>query len=118
MILLVEDHAGSRYALARILRKEGHKVTEAADGNEALALLQKSRFALVVTDLLMPNQTGLVLLARIRVEWPHMPILLISGHLSPEAGKIISDGFTEFIRKPIDRAALIAAVERLLPKSK
>ena len=117
MILLVEDEAITRNALADALRSEGHKVIQAADGNEALALLQKSRFDLVITDLLIPNQSGFVLVTSIRVMWPHMPILLISGHLSPEAGKLVSEGFTEFIHKPIDPVELVATVKRLLRKS-
>jgi two-component system, OmpR family, response regulator len=117
MILLVEDEAITRNALADTLRREGHEVIEAADGNKALALLQKSRFHLVITDVLIPNQSGFVLVARIRVTWPHMPILLISGQLSPEVGKLISKGDTQFIQKPIDPVELVAIVKRLLRKS-
>jgi two-component system, OmpR family, response regulator len=117
MILLVEDEAITRNALADTLRREGHEVIEAADGNKALALLQKSRFDLVITDVLIPNQSGFVLVARIRVTWPHMPILLISGQLSPEVGKLISKGDTQFIQKPIDPVELVAIVKRLLRKS-
>jgi two-component system, OmpR family, response regulator len=117
MILLVEDEAITRNALADTLRREGHEVIEAADGNKALALLQESSFDLVITDVLIPKQSGFVLVARIRVTWPHMPILLISGQLSPEAGKLVSKGFTQFIQKPIDPVELVATVKRLLRKS-
>jgi len=108
MILLVEDEAITR--LLTRCGSEGHKVIQAADGNKALALLQKSRFDLVITDLLRPNQSGFVLVTSIRVMWPHMPILLISGHLSPEVGKLVSKGFTQFIQKPIDPVELVATV--------
>jgi two-component system response regulator FlrC len=119
MILLVEDEAASRYALAQTLRSHGYDVKEAADGNEALALiqellLQKSTIDLVITDLRMPNENGLVLAAHIHVKWPKVPMLLMSGYLSEHAGKLVSEGFAEFIHKPIDPAALIAAVQRLL----
>jgi two-component system OmpR family response regulator len=117
MILLVEDEAITRTALADTLRREGHEVIEAADGNKALALLQESRFDLVITDVLIPKQSGFVLVARIRVTWPHMPILLISCQLSPEVGKLVSTGFTQFIQKPIDPVELVATVKRLLRKS-
>jgi len=112
-ILRKDDSPGRRRshnALADALRKRGHKVIQAADGNKALALLQKSRFDLVITDLLRPNQSGFVLVTSIRVMWPHMPILLISGHLSPEVGKLVSKGFTQFIQKPIDPVELVATV--------
>lgn len=60
--MLVEDQPESRYALARILQRQGYDVMEAAEANEALALLEKSRFDLI-TDVQMPEQNGLVLVA-------------------------------------------------------
>ncbi|HEV8723452.1 MAG TPA: response regulator [Candidatus Binatia bacterium] len=117
MILLVEDDSASRYALARILRNKGYEVIEATDGNEAFALFEKSHFDLVITDLKMPNQTGLVLIARIRVKWPNMPILLMSGFLSEAAGKLVAEGLAKFIHKPIEPEDLVATVQRLLRKS-
>jgi CheY-like chemotaxis protein len=119
MILLVEDEPASRYALAHTLRNHGYDVREAADGNEALGLiqellLQKSSIDLVITDLRMPNENGLVLAAHVHVKWPQVPMLLMSGYLSERAGKLVSEGFAEFIHKPIDPSALIAAVQRLL----
>lgn len=122
MILLVEDNAESRYALARILRQHGYETTEAADGNQALALLQelllqKVHIELILTDLLMPSETGLVLAAHIHGKWPHIPILLMSGYLSEAAGKLVSQGLAEFIHKPFEPADLIATVHRLLSKA-
>jgi DNA-binding NtrC family response regulator len=117
MILLVEDEAITRTALADTLRREGHEVIEAADGNKALALLQESHFDLIITDVILPKQSGFVLVARIRVTWPHMPILLISGQLSREVGKNVSTGFTQFIQKPVDPVELVVTVKRLLQKS-
>lgn len=122
MILLVEDHAESRYALAQILRQHGYDVTEATDGNQALALLQelllqKAHIDLIITDLRMPSETGLVLAAHIHVKWPHIPILLMSGYLSEAAGKLVSEGLAELIHKPFDPTDLIAAVRRLIAKS-
>jgi CheY-like chemotaxis protein len=119
MILLVEDEPGARYALARVLRGHGYDVREAADGNEALTLIQELLFGklsidLVITDLRMPNETGLVLAAHIRGKWPRIPILLMSGYLSEDAGKLVSEGLAEFISKPVDQLALVAAVQRLL----
>jgi|RhiMetdeSRZDD1v2_1073273.scaffolds.fasta_scaffold108943_4 DNA-binding NtrC family response regulator len=118
MILLVEDEAESRYTLARILRHHGYDVMEAADGNEALDLLEKSHFDVVISDLRMPHQTGLVLVAHIHVKWPQMPVLLMSGYLSEDAGKLLSEGWAKFIHKPVYPSDLIATVQRLLQKSK
>ncbi len=114
MILLVEDDSASRYALAQILRNKGYEVIEATDGNEAFRLFEKSHLDLVITDLRMPNQNGLVLIARIRVKWPNMPILLMSVFLSEAAGKLVAEGLAEFIHKPIEPEDLIATVQRCM----
>jgi two-component system OmpR family response regulator len=117
VILLVENEVIARYAFADALRREGHQVIEAEDGAQALSLFEKSHFDLVITDLIMPRINGFELIAQIRRKSPQMPILLISAYLSEEGGRIISDGSAEFLHKPVDSADLIAAVQRLLPRS-
>ena len=114
MILLVEDEAITRNAFADALRREGQEVIEAADGVEALSLLDKWDFDLVITDLVMPKLNGFLLVAQIRATRPRIPVLLISGYLSQDGGRIISSGSAEFMHKPIDPPDLVAAVQRLL----
>jgi DNA-binding response OmpR family regulator len=114
MILLVEDEAITRNAFADALRMEGEEVIQAADGIQALALLDKSHVDLVITDLVMPKLTGFDLVGQIRSKWPQIPILIISAHISQDAERI-SDGNAEFMYKPIDPPDLIATVRRLLP---
>ena len=122
MILFVEDESLSRRAFAQILRAKGYQVAEAQNGAEALEILNtgtevitKKAFDLVITDLVLPGLHGINLIHQIRARWPDMPIIVISGYLSETPGKVILEGFAEFIQKPIDPAALIAAVQRLLP---
>ena len=123
MILFVEDESLSRRAFAQILRGKGYQVAEAQNGVEALEILTtgtevltKKAFDLVITDLVLPGLHGVNLIHQIRARWPKMPIIVISGYLSETPGKVILEGFAEFIQKPIDSAALIAAVRRLLPE--
>jgi CheY-like chemotaxis protein len=116
MILLVEDEAISRYAFAQILRSVGHEVREAANGDEALTLLDKHPFDVVITDLVMPGLDGFALVARIRQKWPNTPIVLMSGYTAAYAAEAL-DGSTEFISKPIDPPVLVATVQRLLAVS-
>ena len=122
MILFVEDESLSRRAFAQILRAKGYQVAEAQNGVEALEILTtgtevltKKAFDLVITDLVLPGLHGVNLIHQIRARWPKMPIIVISGYLSETPRKVILEGFAEFIQKPIDPAALIAAVRRLLP---
>ena len=114
MILLVEDEERARETFARMLKKAGYGVIEATDGLEALSLLEKLPCDLVISDILMPNLNGYALVARIRAKWPNMPIILTSGYLSPDAAKTIMNGSVEFIPKPLDAAALIAIIQRLI----
>ena len=114
MILLVEDEAITRNAFADALRREGHQVIEAADGVQALSLVDHCRVDLVITDLVMPRLNGFELVGKIRSKWPQIPILIISAHISQDAERI-SDGNAEFMYKPIDPPDLIATVRRLLP---
>jgi CheY-like chemotaxis protein len=115
MILLVEDEAITRNAFADALRSEGQEVVEAADGVQALSLLDNCHVDLVITDLVIPKLNGFLLVAQIRARRPRMPVLLISAYLSQDSGRIISDGSAEFMHKPIDPPDLIAAVQRLIP---
>jgi YesN/AraC family two-component response regulator len=113
MILLVEDEAISRHAFAQILRFEGHEVMEAADGVEALTLLDKHHFDVVITDLVMPGLDGFALVARIRQKWPNVRIVLISGYIAQYAKEALDES-TEFLSKPIAPPDLVATVHRLL----
>src|ERR1700754_3269248 len=115
MILLVEDEERAREVFARILRHAGYAVMEAADGLEALALLEDHLPCdLVVSDILMPKLNGYALVARIRAKWPNMPIILTSGYLPQDAAKTMMNGSVEFLPKPLDAAALIAIIQRLI----
>ena len=116
MILLVEDELLVRLDFAQLLRNQGYVVMEAGDGLQALSLLDKDNFDLVISDILMPHLNGYALLARIRIKWPNLPVLLTSGYLSQDAAKTILKGSAEFIAKPINPSEFIATVQYLLAK--
>jgi len=115
MILLVEDDALSRRAFGQLLRAKGYQVVEAGDGHEALKLLHDWVFELVITDVVLPHLHGLNLVNFIRARWPRLPIVVISGYLSQDAGEVILDGSAHFIQKPIRTDRLIETVQRLVP---
>ena len=118
MILFVDDNLGSREAFAEIIRLHGHEVVEAANATEALQILDSFQLELVVTDFLMPDESGFQLIARIRQKLPDMPIILVSGYLSPEIAEVIAGwSGVKFIPKPIDAPVFLAAVDRLAGKS-
>lgn len=90
MILLVEDDATSRISFRRTLRSFGYEVYEAIDGTEAIALLEQhsSEVDLVITDMVLPKLNGLNLVLNIQRRWPKMPVVLVSGYLSKEGGRV------------------------------
>jgi len=78
-ILVVEDEASLRFSMVAYLEDSGHACREAADGEEALALLEAEPFDLVITDLRMPRLDGFALLEALRVVRPKLPVVVVTG---------------------------------------
>jgi two-component system, cell cycle response regulator CpdR len=78
-ILLVEDEEPLRACLRMMLEREGHQVTEASNGAEALDLFNMGHFDLVITDFEMPVMKGNMLAVRIKRSAPSLPILMITA---------------------------------------
>lgn len=108
-ILLVEDEVLVRFAAADLLRGHGHEVVEAADGEEALAVLEAGLyFNLIVSDMRMPGKVnGVQLIEHSRERWPHIGRLLATSHW-PEEGV----GGTHYLPKPYTDAGLLMAVQK------
>lgn len=81
-LLLVDDSAVARAKLKRLFEPAGYRVQVASDGREALALLAQGRYAMMITDLEMPNMDGAALIRACRAQpvTAHLPILAITGH--------------------------------------
>ncbi len=109
-ILVVEDEVLLRMTLADQLRDAGYNVIEAANGDEAAAVLRTSPVGFVVSDVRMPGTMDGVALARlVRSDHPAIKIILTSAHLS-EAGWAQHDGF---FHKPYDVTEIISHIELL-----
>jgi len=114
-VLVVEDDALVRTALAETLRDLRYRVVEATDADAALAMLDSgTRVAAVLTDLTMPgSMDGLGLAAATRARLPAVPVILISGHLAASHGKSLPPG-VNFVQKPHTGGAIAAALRRAL----
>jgi len=112
-ILVVEDEVLIRMALAQELREKGYNVLEAANGDEALAILRASlRIDALLSDIRMPGSIDGIDLVRIsRTERPAMKILVSSGHLAATELRGEVDGI---LSKPIDFDVLLARLRLLL----
>jgi two-component system, response regulator FlrC len=116
-VLLVEDDASLREALAETLRLAGMEVLTASDGATALQVLASAPIAAVVTDYQMKPMDGSQLLSRIRDRLPQLPVLMITAHGSIEhAVKSMLDGATDYLVKPFSADALVTRLQRLLPR--
>ena len=86
LVMLVDDADVERAAVRRLLEREGYDVVEAADGLDALAVLEGSRPALILLDLSMPDLDGLALLQFLRqdVRWRSIPVVVVTGSDDPQ----------------------------------
>lgn len=116
-LLIVEDDEAVRLLMARILTQHGYGILEAANGEEALQVLeaQKTSIRLVLTDMIMPRMGGRELAAKLRPLYPELPIVCVSGYTdevlqstgNPDAGM-------SFLRKPLRPEMLAAKVREAL----
>ncbi len=115
-VLLVEDDATLREALAETLRLADYGVVTAGDGAEALTLLKEASYCAVVTDYQMQPMDGFTLLTRIRETQPHLPVLLITAHGSIEhAVRCMLEGASDYLVKPFAAQALMERLQQLIP---
>ncbi len=113
-VLVAEDDAALRDALADTLRFAGFRVTAVADGSAALAALEAEPPGLLLTDVQMGPVDGHELLLRTRARWPEVPVVLITAYGSIErAVGAMRDGAADYLVKPFDADALISLVQRL-----
>jgi DNA-binding NtrC family response regulator len=117
-LLIVDDDEEMRDLLRKVLEKEGYRVSVAGDGREALALLARGTFDLVVTDMLMPHDGGLELLEALHQMRPTLPVIIVTAfgdwHSYTRALEL---GAAAFISKPLRMSELIAAVHNALAGS-
>jgi two-component system response regulator FlrC len=114
-ILVVEDDAALREALADTLRAAELPVLTAADAPGALAVLQREEVALVISDVHMPGPDGYQLLASIKRQRPDLPVVLMTAFATvAQAVAAMREGATDYIVKPFDAQALIEMARRQL----
>jgi len=117
-ILVVDDEANAREALAELLEDDGYETETAADGEKALAMLERFRPNVVLTDLKMPNLDGIGLIERGRPRAPATAFIVMTAFGSIEnAVEAIKMGADNYLTKPLDLAAVSALVDRAMEKS-
>lgn len=113
-ILLVEDENFVREVTGEVLRSAGYRVLSAGNANEALGTYEEHGGAvdLLLTDVILPGETGCALAARLRWGFPELKVLLISGYAQPMG--LAGAGAEECLAKPFSAATLLLKVRKVL----
>jgi two-component system response regulator PilR (NtrC family) len=118
-ILVAEDQGSARQSLVELLRAEGYEVHEAADGNEAIAQVDKLDLDVVLTDLMMPGADGIGVLRHVRELSPQTLVLLMTAHASVEtAVEAIRAGAQDYLLKPLIFDDVLRKVQNLMSHRK
>lgn len=118
-LLIVDDDADARELLDATLRERKAAVATAASVSEALDLLSKAAFDVVLSDLAMPQQDGYKLIEAVRqhskADVRQVRAIAVTAHADAEhKARALAGGFDDFVTKPVDSDQLVYAIERTL----
>lgn len=115
-VLVVEDDEGLREALVDTLALAGYQWLEAESAEHALVLLKSESVDIVVSDVQMTGMDGLALLRSIKLQWPKMPVLLMTAYANIEdAVAAMKEGALDYMAKPFAPQVLLNMVGRYAP---
>lgn len=120
-LLVVDDSLASRHVLRSLAERAGYTVTEAASGAEALRLLRRHCFEVMLLDIMMPEMDGITLLARMQEEvLPHHPVVVIVSAigLSEIRSQVQRFGVRYVLSKPFTRKEFLSVLEAALAEAK
>lgn len=112
-ILVVDDEVNIRLTLEALLRRTGFDVVTAADGDEAIMLIEQQAFELLLVDLKMPGKDGKAVVAIARERQPTMRVIVLTGHGSFEdmSEEELRAGVFDYMLKTADPAQIIERVK-------
>ncbi len=118
-ILIIDDEKNYLLVLQTLLEDDGYTVTALNDPETALAFLQESEVDVVVTDMKMPRVSGMEVLARVKKEWPHIPVLIMTAFGSIESAvETMKYGAFDYITKPFANDELLLSVHNAVELSR
>jgi len=117
IVLVVDDESPIVESLTKIFRREGLNVLSATDGNAGLDLLRKHRVGVLLTDLMMPQTSGMDLLRAAKTIAPETEVVLMTAYGTVEtAVDAMKEGAYDFVTKPLKRAHVVRIVKNALEK--
>ncbi|MCD8005192.1 MAG: response regulator transcription factor [Oscillospiraceae bacterium] len=118
-ILVVDDDKNTRRWLRALLETEGYDVSDAGDGQEALALMEREWVDLVVLDVMMPNMDGYAFTEALRETRNDLPILMVSAkQLAADRNRGFLVGIDDYMTKPVDEEELLLRIRALIRRSR
>ena len=116
-ILVVEDEAEIRKLLKFILESEGYSVKEAQNGREGIDFFDRELFDIVITDMKMPEVTGLEVIKYVKNKDPECEVIVMTGYgTADNAFYSVLAGAGEYILKPFESAAILLAVQKAVQR--
>ena len=117
-ILIVEDDRELRQLFKHVLLKNGYAVTEASDGEQALAAMENEQFDLVISDIMMPGMDGYELVRRIRESRESIPVLMVTAKDAfADMQKGFQSGTDDYMVKPVNVNERVLRVGALLRRA-
>ncbi len=114
-ILLVDDDQEFRKAMKKMFERSGYSVTLAADGQEALNILSKDTFDLIISDLRMPNLNGMQLMEELKKKNVKIPVIFITAYGEVESYMdLMNLGAFEYINKPVKGQEILNVARKAL----
>jgi two-component system, cell cycle sensor histidine kinase and response regulator CckA len=116
LVLVVEDERMLRNTIERTLRRQGFEVTVAEDVDDALFRIRRCRFApvLLISDVILPDGTGLDVAARVHEKWSQVPTLFISGYAGEQAALMGAPELENLLQKPFMPQTLMSRIDQIL----
>ena len=117
-IIVIDDQEPIRRIVRRALEQEGHEVLDASEGEMGMRLLEQHAADVVITDIFMPGQDGILTLRQIRKQFPAVKVIVISGGDSSGLLDLRHDaellGAVKSLQKPFTAAELVQTVREVL----
>jgi DNA-binding NtrC family response regulator len=118
-IFIIDDEESIRDSCTQVLTKEGYSVVTSSDGRQALDVLSKSHFDVVLLDLKLPGVPGIKILNKIKKKSPEVPVIIITGFASIESAvNTIKQGAFDYLAKPFSPEELRTMVNKALTATK
>lgn len=118
-ILFIDDEPGSREGLTLLFEREGYQVEAVAAGEEAISLLSRKVYDVIITDLFLPGVSGIDILKNVKENRLPCNVILITGNATAEtAVKAMKEGAFDYITKPVNFEELKLIVSKAVEKSR